>query len=117
MKLAKNFSENFYSFNGEYPLMYKEKYQFYITDQLKNKLSEGITRPTFQEFYREVQEIHVYESLEANGEYIKLIARINGNVLNQDKSEEKEEIVEYTLQIVKVDDQYKVHDYAYAKLQ
>lgn len=96
-EVAKQFSENYYQFNGNDLLSHIENAKGYMTAELYEQFSKEIPRPNLTTFKKEVKHIELYEPHNVSRKEIVWISRINGTVYNYEGRKTKEEILEYRL--------------------
>lgn len=111
-KVAEIFIKNYYQFNGDNPLEHIKKSEKYMSKELLNKLKTNMIRPTQTIYKKELTYIEVYEPYNVSNEYITWNVRVKGKVFNIQGEFSKEEIYDYSLKMIKENNEYKVDKFA-----
>lgn len=112
-EVSEKFVELYYAFDGDNPTKHIEKVKQYGTEQLLNKITGQIIRPTAEYYSRKPLEIEVFEPYEPEENTMHLKARVIGEVYNSEGEITKEEIAEYDIKLIPTEDSFKVNDYTY----
>ncbi len=117
-EVSKQFVKSHYQFNGDQPNEHIEKASQFVTDDLKAKMTTNlIVRPTNDNYRRRIVGLEVYESYNPTSkEFLNLIARVKGEVLNIEGEITKREMVEYDLKLVPFEDTFRINEYTYKSL-
>ncbi|WP_394237464.1 hypothetical protein [Niallia oryzisoli] len=108
-EVARQFSENYYPFDGGDPLSHIENVKEYMTTDLYEQVSKEVPRSTLTTFRKEVKSIELYEPYDVSSKEIMWMSRINGTVYNHAGEKTKDEVLEYRLIITKEnEDKFKV---------
>lgn len=107
-KVAEAYITLYYPFNGDNPSGNVENAKQYMSDALYNSIKGQLVRPTQMVYKKELTQIDVYEPYNPTDKYITWNVRVKGNVFDTQGNQTKEETYDYSLKMVKVNENFKV---------
>lgn len=109
-KVAEDFIEAYYPFNGDKPLENLENAKEYMSERLFEEYRSSVPRPTQSVHSKEIISLEAYEPYDPSENYLEWNVRVVGEVFDSNGELNKEETYDYTLKITKVNETFKVQD-------
>lgn len=107
-EVARKFVAAYYPLDGENPAGNIDKSKEYMTSALYRDLKGEIVRPTNTVFKKKLTSIEVYEPYNPTDEHITWNVRVKGEVFDIKGNLTKDEIYDYSLKLIKENQEFKV---------